>query len=249
MDEPPVRYWMMGSNEWRTAASWPPEDTRWTKLYLRSWERLTTEPFVPASADQFQKPDAFLQMPPTQTNTLQRLRYMTEPLAEDVAMAGPAVLTLFAALDSDDTNWIVVLRDIGPDVSVMSVREGERAVPTDLKERELTRGWLKASHRAVDPARSRPGRPWHPLSRETQKKVVPGEINEYQIEILATANVFRRGHRIAIDIMSADLPTGVAGATNAEYIPYHICAAETVTHKIYHDPERPSHLLLPIVKA
>ena len=91
-----------------------------------------------------------------------------------------------------------------------------------LHERELTRGWLKASHRAIDPTRSKPWRPWHPLTRQAQKKVIPGEITEYAIEILATANLFRRGHRICIEIASADMPTGVGGATNAEYVPNHI---------------------------
>jgi hypothetical protein len=43
-----------------------------------------------------------------------------------------------------------------------------------------------------------------------------------------------------------DLPTGVAGATNAEYVPYHICSSKTVVHKVYHDRKHPSHLLLPI---
>lgn len=249
MDEPPVRYWVMGENAWRSAGAWPPEGVEWTKLYLNSWERLTTEPYVPASADRFQKPDAFVQMPPTQTNALSRLRFMTDPLPEDVLIAGPSVLKLYASIDATDTNWFAVLSDVGPDVSVMTVREGERAVPDDLKERELTRGWLKASNRAVDAKRSRPGRPWHPLTREARQEIKPGEVLDYDIEILATANLFRKGHRICIDVMSADLPTGVAGATNAEYIPYHICSSETVLHKIFHDPEHPSHLLLPIVRT
>ena len=64
---------------------------------------------------------------------------------------------------------------------------------------------------------------------------------------MATANLFRRGHRICLEIASLDLPTGVAGATNAEYVPYHICSARTVLHKIYHDAIRPSHLLLPVI--
>ena len=64
---------------------------------------------------------------------------------------------------------------------------------------------------------------------------------------MATANLFRRGHRICLDITSLDLPTGVAGATNAEYVPYHICSSRTVLHKIYHDAARPSHLLLPVI--
>ncbi len=172
---------------------------------------------------------------------------MSEPLADDLLVVGPIALTLYAEIDQEDTNWIVILKDIGPDPSVVTAREGERAVPGDLPERELTRGWLKASHRAVDAARSKPGRPWHPLTRQAQQAVTPGEINLYEIEILATANLFRKGHRICIDITSMDLPTGVAGATNVEYIPYHICSSKTTLHKLYHDHARPSHLLLPVI--
>lgn len=249
MDEPPVKYWVMGANEWRTAAEWPPPSVKWTKLYLKSWERMSAKAPVGTSADDWVQADSFVQMPPTQTGTIQRLRYMTDPLPADLTIAGPSALHLYAAIDKTDTNWIVSLKDVGPDVSVRSVREGERTVPADLPERELTRGWLKASHRAVDETRSLPGRPWHPLTREAQQPVVPGEVVEYQIEILATANTFLKGHRIAIDIMSLDLPTGVGGATNAEYVPYHICSSETVVHRVFHDPERPSHLLLPVTES
>jgi predicted acyl esterase len=247
MREKPVKFWVMGENKWREASDWPLPETRWTRLYLRNWERLSAEPFVPASVDQFTPPDAFVQMPPSQTKTVQKLRYVSEPLTDDLVVAGPIALTLFAEIDEDDTNWFVALKDIGPDPSVMTVREGERELPGDLPEREVTRGWLKASNRALDPARSKPWKPWHKLTREARAPVVPGEVTEYCIEIMATANLFRRGHRIGLEIMSADLPTGVAGATNAEYVPYHICSSRTVLHKIYHDANRPSHLLLPVI--
>jgi predicted acyl esterase len=247
MDEPAVRYWVMGENKWRTAEDWPVPGTQWTKFYLNTWERLSTDEWVPSSVDDFTPPDAFVQMPPTQTNTIQRLRYMTGPLADDVLVAGPAVLNLFAAIDQDDTNWIIILKDVGPDASVQTVREGERAVPADLHEREVSRGWLKATNRAIDPSRSKDGRPWHPLTREAIQPVTPGETYEYAVEILASANLFRRGHRICVEITSLDLPTGVAGATNAEYIPYHICSSRTTLHQVFHDTQHPSHLLLPVV--
>jgi putative CocE/NonD family hydrolase len=247
MREAPVRYWVMGENAWRTGQDWPLPETRWTKLYLDSWERLRPESPLPASAKALQMPDAFVQMPPTLTNRISGLRYMTDPLSEDVLVAGPISLSLFASIDQEDTNWIVVLKDVGPDVSVMTAREGERAVPEGLPERELTRGWLKATNRALDPDRSAPWKPWHRLTRDAARPVPPGEIVEYKIEIMATANLFRRGHRICLDITSMDFPTGVAGATNAEYIPYHICSSQTTLHKIFHDAARPSHLLLPIV--
>ena len=106
-------------------------------------------------------------MPPTQTMKVERLRYMTDPLPHnhDLLVAGPISLTFYASIDQSDTNWIIGLKDVGPDVSVRTAREGERFVPSDLPERELTRGWLKASYRALDPVRSKPWEPFHKLTR------------------------------------------------------------------------------------
>ena len=247
LDDAPVRYWVMGANEWRTAEDWPPPDVEWTSLYLTSWERLRGSPPVPSSVDDLVPPDSFVQMPLTHTNRVQSLRYLSEPLAEDLLVAGPASLRLWAAIDQPDTNWFVALKDVGPDPSVRTVREGERELPADLHERELTRGWLKASNRALDPERSEPGRPFHKLTRAAAEPVAPGEVTEYEIGLLPTANLFRRSHRICVEIMSMDVPTGVAGATNAEYVPYHICSAATTLHTIYHDTQRPSHLVLPVI--
>jgi len=164
-----------------------------------------------------------------------------------VTVVGPIALTLHAAIDQDDTNWIVVLKDVGPDVSVRTARDGERDVPDGLPERELTRGWLKASYRALDHKRSKPGAPFHRMTRDAIAPVVPGEVVEYQILILATANQFKAGHRICLDITSMDAPNGTGAMTGVEYIPYHVCSSKTVTHRIYRDAERPSHLLLPII--
>jgi uncharacterized protein len=249
MDEPPVRYWLMGANEWRTGGDWPLPQTQWRKLYLSNWERLTSNP--PPPADQTgrstREPDVFTQMPLKKTMKIERLRYMTEPFAEDLTVVGPVSLTLYAAIDKADTNWIVILKDVGPDVSVVTARQGERAVPANLPERELTRGWLKASYRAIDPERSKPGEPFHKLKRNSIEPVQPNEIVEYQIHILATANQFKAGHRLCLEITSMDAPTGTGAMTDVKCIPYHVCRSETVTHSIYHDAERPSHLLIPAI--
>ena len=249
MDEPPVRYWLMGANEWRTAGNWPLPETQWTKFYLSNWERLTTEAPRPAAevGASAREPDVFTQMPLTKTTRIERLRYMTDPLPHDLTVVGPISLTLHAAIDQDDTNWIIVLKDVGPDVSVRTARDGERDVPADLPERELTRGWLKASYRALDRKRSKPGAPFHVMTRDAIAPVAPGEVVEYQIAILATANQFKAGHRICLEITSMDAPNGTGAMTGVEYIPYHVGSSKTVTHKVYRDADRPSHLLLPVI--
>jgi uncharacterized protein len=136
-----------------------------------------------------------------------------------------------------------VLKDVGPTYRFAR----ERNVPSSLPERELTPGWLKASYRALDERRSRPWEPFHKLTRDAIAPVKPEEVVEYRIRILATANQFKAGHQIRFGITSMDVPTGTGAMTNVEYIPYHVCRSRTVTHQIYRDAERPSHLLLPIV--
>ncbi len=59
--------------------------------------------------------------------------------------------------------------------------------------------------------------------------------------------LFRRDHRICVNITALDIPTGVAGDSAVEYIPYHLCSSKTVVHKIYRCQKYPSHLLLRII--
>ena len=130
MDEPPVRYWLMGANEWRTGTDWPlPRDAMDQILSLAlggADDRAAAASLELGAAAR--EPDVFTQMPVTRTTKVERLRYMTDPLPHDVTVAGPITLTLHAAIDQDDTNWIIVLKDVGPDVSVRTAREGERDV-------------------------------------------------------------------------------------------------------------------------
>jgi len=246
LDEPRVKIWVMGANRWRYSDDWPLKETRWTKLYLDSWERLRWTPFTPSSHDGIDAPDCFVQMPLSQTRTTQKLKYMTDPLPHDVEVTGPLSLHFWAEIDQEDTNWIIILKDVGPDVSVQTAREGEMERP-QVREREVTRGWLKASHRAMNEEKSLPGHPFHFFTRRAQKPVRPGEITRYDVQIAPTSNVFKREHRICLEISALDVPTGVAGDSAVEYIPYHICSSKTVVHKIYRCQKYASHLLLPVI--
>ncbi len=131
--------------------------------------------------------------------------------------------SLTAALDADDTNWIVKLRDVNLDGSALLV----------------TRGWLKAFHRGIDPEKPKLWQPFHPHERPTAIK--HGEIFEYAIEVRPTSQLFKVGHRIELEIASYDSPV-------TELAPiYHLPRAQPITHIIYHTPKYPSHLLLPVV--
>ena len=246
MDEPTVRYWVTGENKWRYADNWPVPETEWTPLYFECWERLR---YTPADANAFDGsdiPDAFVQMQPILTNKIEKIRYMTDPLPDDVTIAGPIAAKFWASLDSDDTNWIVTLKDLGPDCSDRTGRKGETEIP-ELPEKYLTKGFLRASLRELDEEKSTPYRPWHKLTKEAEKKVVPGEINEYNVEVMSVCHTFKAGHRICVEISCLDLPDGACCVCDTEYIPYHICRNATVLHKIYRDAEHPSHILLPVI--
>jgi predicted acyl esterase len=226
MDEAPMRLYVMGSNTWREAHEWPLPETNWTTLYLRSWGRLDSDPEPLDAAS-----DAFLQQPLSQTTEIMGLAYSTEPLAVDTEVTGPCSVTLYAAIDQSDTNWIVSLEDVDPSGS----------------SREVTRGFLKASHRELDPGRSTIGEPYHPHERALP--VPENEIVEYEIGISPTANVFRRGHRIRLRIMCLDYrgnPRPAQGVSQVHY-PWHLCSSATTRHTIHHDRTRTSKLLLPVI--
>lgn len=248
MDEPPVRYWVTGENKWRYADNWPVPETCWTPLYFDCWERLRTDPIDPDAFDGSNEPDAFVQMQPTLTNKIEKVRYMTDPLPEDVTIAGPISAKFWASLDSEDTNWFVTLKDLGPDCSDRTGRKGEWEIP-ELPEKYLTKGMLKASMRELDEERSTPYRPWHKLTKKAEKKVVPGEINEYNVEVMSVCHTFKAGHRICVEISCLDLPDGACCVCDTEYIPYHICRNATVLHKIYRDGKHPSRILLPVIPS
>ena len=59
MDEPSIKYWVMEENKWRYGDDWPLPETKWTKYYLHSWERMRIDPFTPSARDAYDEPDAF----------------------------------------------------------------------------------------------------------------------------------------------------------------------------------------------
>jgi putative CocE/NonD family hydrolase len=220
MDGDPINLFIMGDNKYRSEKEWPMKRTKWTDFYLRPHQKLSCEPEMFGDLP----PDGYVQEPLSVTQTINKLKYSTGPLPEDLEVSGPISLYLYASIDQDDSMFKVALFDVDSSTG---------------KERELTHGHLKLSHRALDKERSKPYQPIHDHREEACKKVTPGEITEYHIEFYPFANVFKRGHQIRLEISSADVP-GVSFS-------YHILSHKTVAYKIYRDKQYQSRLYLPVI--
>ncbi|MGI9557550.1 MAG: CocE/NonD family hydrolase, partial [Solirubrobacterales bacterium] len=236
MDEPPVKVWVRGAEEWRTADEWPLlSATDWRKLYLRgegrlAWdeapregegsERMGYEPQMPVLIN----PEPLSPPPPS-------ISYATDPFTEDVDVIGPLALYLHASLSGEDGDFIVTVADVDSDGGAFV----------------LSRGWLRASHRELDAERSKEWQPFHPHT--DPEPVPPGEMLEYAIAIQPIANRFAAGHRLRLEIWPCDYPstdsydwTGYWGS--CQHIPYGL----PVGYEIAHSPAHPSYLLLPQVQ-
>jgi predicted acyl esterase len=153
--------------------------------------------------------------------------YRSAPFATDTAVAGPVEATLYATLAATDAEFYVRVADEAPDGSLSL----------------LNRGFLKASHRALDEERSFFDgnvlyRPWHPHTETTTALVTPGEITRYDIEVWPLENVFRAGHRLVMVISAPPVQEG-----------YDTYQPRTAPGPVIvnHDPQHPTNLLVPVV--
>lgn len=232
MEEPPVKIFIPGRNVVRSEKEWPLARTRWTRYFLKRYGELSTEP----EADDGLEPDPMVHTPPTISARLAAVRYRTAPLAVPVEVTGPAALHLFAEIDQDDASFIATIYDVQP--------SGKRVL--------VSRGYLRASHRAVDAARSSPGRPIH--THREAVPVIPGKIEEYQIKISPLSNYFRAGHCIELEVSTSDAhgltedTTGFSAVVEDKMNAMGILpTSKLVYYKLHRSPRYRSHLLLPVI--
>jgi putative CocE/NonD family hydrolase len=244
MDEPPLRLFIMGINEWRDEHEWPLARTDWQEWHLHSGGKANTIlgdgslSIKPPGDDE--SPDQFVYDPEFPVQSIggnnccsphivpwgpydQRpvemrgdvLCYTSEPLAQDTEITGPIEVTLFAASDAPDTDWTAKLVDVAPSGYALN----------------LCDGILRARYRD---------------SFSEPTLIEPGEIYEYKIEVGVTGNVFRQGHRIRLDISSSNFPrfdrnpnTGHAIGVDADL--------RQARQTVYHSRQYPSRIVLPVI--
>ena len=149
------------------------------------------------------------------------LVFQTAPLETDVTVIGPIKVRLFVASTAVDTDFTAKLVDVYPPTADF---------PTGF-DMNITDGILRARYR--DRA-------------DRQEMMSPGEIYEIEITPFPTANVFKKGHRIRIDVSSSNFPRFDVNPNTGEPLGKNrrrIKADNTV----YHDAARASHIVLPVV--
>ena len=150
------------------------------------------------------------------------LTFQTPPLESDVEVTGPITVKLHAASSARDTDFTAKLIDVCP--LSEDYPDGMAVNLTDSIIRARYRnGWDK------------------PVFLE------PGEIYEFTFQLYPTSNVFKKGHRIRIDISSSNYPRfdvnpNTGGDLGLER------RFEIAEQAIYHDAEHPSHVVLPIIE-
>ena len=245
VDDPPLRLFIMGVNEWRDEREWPLARTEWQKWYLHSGGgansvrgdgRLTTAEPADEPADRYVFDPRFPVQtmgganccsshivpwgPYDQRNVEMRtdvLCYTSEPMERDMEVTGPIRAVLYAATDGPDTDWTVKLVDVAPSGYAMN----------------LCDGILRARYRE---------------SRTDPTLLTPGQVYRYEIEVGVTGNVFRKGHSVRIEISSSNFPrfdrnpnTGHAFGKDVEL--------RTARQTVEHSRSHPSHVVLPVIPA
>ena len=220
MEDPPIKLFVVGTGEWKTATDWPLPETKWTPFYLHAGGLLSEHEFWPNEGGS------------TFENSYYNkgsLTFTSPPLVENTEVIGPMVLNLYASTTDTEVLWFISFLDIDPDGN----------------ETLLTRGWLRGSQRRIDPDRSSP---WQPYHLHTQREpLTPGEIYEFNIEIRPYGILFKPGHRIAVRIKCVDdeEPSNFLEAVAQG----HLWRQATSRVTVHHNADYPSHLLLPITKG
>ena len=255
MDEPPVKLAVRHGNdrlEWRHENEWPLARTQWTKLYFDlSKPQPQGKPQSGMLARENPKSESSCTYPAFSLGTMgstsaassqvmggggikpgMGVALETPPLDADIEVTGPLMASFWVSSESEDMDLFLTLRNFGADGNEI-LETGQQGAPVPV-----AKGWLRVSHRELDPALTLPYRPYHKHTRRLYLK--PGEIVQVQVEIWPTSMVFKKGNRIRLDVQPRD------GAGSQSYLHYH-ADYNTGTNTIYAGGEYESYLLLPVI--
>ncbi len=250
-DFPEAQVFQSGSNRWERYDSWPPHSAKDTNLYLEPNGRLS---FDPPSGDGVQF-DSYISDPahpvpyrhrpisPTYPGTGwpawlaedQRfvesrpdvLTWETEPLSENLKIAGDIVAQLFASTSGTDSDWVVKLIDVYPETYPEAPNlAGYELMVAD----EILRGRFRASFEHPEP-------------------IKPGEVTPYRIDLHTNDHAFLKGHRIMVQVQSTWFP--LYDRNPQKYVENIFLAKasdyQKAEQRVFRSKAYPSHVVLPVV--
>jgi predicted acyl esterase len=241
--EPPVQLNIRHPGEkfvLRKEEAWPIPRTQWTKFYLHPDMSLNREvPTTATKLDYMPLEDGFT--------------FSTLPLDAPLEITGPAAAKLLVSSSTMDTDIFVIVRVFAPD--------GEEVVFQAAQDPHspIGHGWLRASHRKLDPKLSLPYRPYHP--HDKAEPLTPGEPVELDIEIWPTSIAIPLGYRLAFTVRGSDYRWG-GPAVNTPGLPYPLSGVGAFYHErpenrppeIYHQKAslhfasgKQPYVLLPVI--
>ncbi|MDB4899058.1 MAG: hydrolase CocE/NonD family protein [Gemmatimonadetes bacterium] len=243
-----------GGNRWTSFDSWPPKESVSRRLYTRAGHGLSFDAPRDRAADGF---DSYVSDPanpvpyrprpihPTFTagSTWGRwlvddqrfldgrsdvLTWKTEPLTDDVVIAGQLTAHLFASTSGTDADWVVKLIDVYPE-------QGEANPKLDGYQLMVANDVMRGRFRR---------------SLSTPQAIVPKAVNEYVIDLHTQDYRFRKGHRIAVQVQSSWFP--LIDRNPQTFVPNIFEAKDTdfraATQRIYRASSAATYVELPILR-
>ena len=249
LERAPVEYHLNGTQSTVSADSWPPPSASYSKLFLRpestgsliSLNDGSLGASAPSeeSSTSYSYPDAdwavgHVALTPGGPDALRRvLTFVSAPIDAGLTLTGAAELTLFVSSSRTDANMIVRLSE------QYAQSEGARAQGVQPASTIISKGWLRASHRALDSAASKPGSPVQLHARRAALN--PNETVELRVPLVPLAHRLRPGSRLRLEISCID-------STLTDHQFTHAFTPDMVgVDTIHHGPMHPSALLLPVV--
>ena len=247
--QPEATVFESGSNRWRTFDSWPPKRASTRSLYFHAGGRLSFDP--PRAGDSGTN-DSFVSDPATPVpyrprpieptyypkgsgwytwlledqrfvqNRPDVLSWETEPLAEDVVVAGEITAKLFASTTGRDADWIVKLIDVYPEAYAPDFKLGgyEFMIANDVFR----------------------GRFWK--SFEKPVPLVPNAVTPFSIDLHTQSYRFQKGHKIMVQVQSTWFP--IIDRNPQTWVPniFKATAADfkAQTHRVWRTPSQASRV-------
>jgi uncharacterized protein len=250
---PEASIFFSGSNQWQTFDKWPPANKHNRNIYLRTDGALTYTPSGGNNSSNYKEyiSDPAKPVPYTEDVHFKRtaaymtddqrfasrrpdvLTYTTDVLTKDLKLAGPVIADLFTSISTTDADFVVKIIDVFPDDFNYTQKTEAGNYPMGgyqmLVRGEIMRGRYRNSF-------------------QTPEAFIPGRITEVNFKLPDVAHVFKKGHRLMVQVQSSWFPladrnpqqyVNIYKATEDDFVPS--------TIRIYSSERYPSHIKLPVI--